>query len=892
MPLPHAPRLARACLSALLPADARSSLLAELDHEYLTHVRPAAGRLPAHLWYWRQALASIPSAIAMRQRRRRKQTLNTASPRQVTPRQWLDQSVQDVRYGLRSLRRRPGFAAAAIATFALGIGANTAIFSIVDAVVLRPLPYDQPDRLIRVWSANPRGIARNRVSPANFFDFRDQAAGPHALESLAAFTAGDASTMRGRGEPVRITTSMVSPTMFALLAAKPFHGRTLGQSDALPNASSVVVISHQFWQSRFGGAPTAVGSGVTLDGEAATIVGVMPPAFDFPSRDVDMWVPLPERLRSGQRSAHYLDVVGRLSPGVSPESAASVLRAVAARIEAEHPAMKGWGVTVTTLHDSLVGAVRRPLLVLLAGVGCVLLIACANVTSLLLARGISREREMAVRAALGASRGRIARQQFVESAVIAGFGGLAGLGLAWAGLQVFRASASVELPRAAAIGIDVRVLLATLTLSVAAAIVTGFAPAWRATHGTANDSLKSGRDQSSGRSTRRSRSILVSVEIALTLALVICAGLLGRSFVRLTHVDAGFRADSTLLAQVNLAISKYEPEVWSSFASRALEAIRVLPGVTVAGAGAPLPLSGEQGLMRFGVRIEGRPDPPPGQNDRAYLRWATPGYFRAMGIPLLEGRAFADSDRADAARVAIVDRAFVERYFPGADPVGQRIRPTNEREFRQIVGVVGGVRPTRLEDPPEPHLYVPQSQNPSASLTFVIRSDGDPVRLAAPVREAIRSIDPEQPVFNVRTLEDMVTGSVAAQRFNALLIALFAYVAVLLMVVGIYGLIAGWVNESTRDLGLRLALGATPGEIFSFVIGRGLRLAAIGTAAGLALAFFASRLLSGLLFGVEPWDPLVFGGSTLLVTIAAVAASYLPARRAVAIDPAVALRGE
>ena len=892
MPLPHAPRVARACLSALLPADARSSLLAELDHEYLTYIRPATGRLPALAWYWRQALASVLPAIAMRQRRRRRRIMDNESRRGTVVRRWVEQTLQDTRFGLRSLRKRPGFAAAAIATFALGIGANTAIFSIVDAVVLRPLPYPQPDRLIRVWSANPRGIARNRMSPPNFFDFRDQASGPQALESLAAFTAGDPSTMRGQGEPIRVTTSMVSPTMFAMLGAQPLHGRVLAQPDASASAASAVVISHRFWQARFGSAQAAVGSGVTLDGEAATIVGVMPPDFDFPSGDVDVWVPLPERLRSGQRSANYLDAIGRLSPEVSQEAATVVLRAVAARIEAENPIMKGWGVTVATLHDSLVGAVRRPLLVLLAGVSCVLLIACANVTSLLLARGIAREREIAVRAALGASRARIARQQFIESAVIAGLGGAAGLGLAWAGLQLFRASASVELPRAAGIGIDMRILMATLTLSVVAAVITGFAPAWSATHSTANDSLKSGRGPSSGPSTRRSRSVLVTVEIALTLALVICAGLLGRSFMRLTHVDAGFRADRTLLAQVSLAISKYEPEVWSSFSSRALEAIRALPGVRVAGAGAPLPLSGEQGLMRFGVRFDGRPDPPPGQNDRAYLRWATPDYFRAMGIPLLQGRAFADSDRAGSTKVAVVDRAFVDRYFPDSDPIGQRIRPTNEREFRQIVGVVGGVRPTRLEDPPEPHLYVPQAQNPSPSLTFVIRTDGNPTRLAASVREAIKHIDPEQPVFNVRTLEDMVTGSVAAQRFNALLIALFAYVAVLLMVVGIYGLIAGWVTESTRDIGVRLALGATPGEIFSLVVGRGLRLAAFGAAGGLMLAFFGSRLLSGLLYGVEPWDPVVFGGATMLVAVAAAAASYLPARRAVSIDPAVALRGE
>jgi putative ABC transport system permease protein len=877
----HAPRFARACLAALLPADARRSLLAELDHEYVTHIRPSLGGLAARAWYWRQALASIPPALAMRQRRRRKHIMR-----------WFEQALQDARFGLRALLRRPGFAAAAIGTLALGIGANTAIFSIVDAVVLRSLPYPEPERLIRVWSANPRGIARNRVSPPNFFDFRDQASGSHAVDTLAAFTVGDSATLRGQGEPVRITTSTVSPAMFAMLDMQAASGRTLVQADAQDAAPPAAVISHRFWQSRFGSSASAIGSGVTIDGSAVTIVGVMPVAFDFPSAEIDMWVPLPDSLRSRPRTANYLDVIGRLTPGASQEAAADVLRAVAARIAADHPAMQGWGVTVTTLHESLVGSVRRPLLVLLAGVGCLLLIACANVASLLFARGIGRDREIAVRAALGASRARLARQQVIESTVIAALGAIAGLGVAWGALQIFHTSALLYLPRAATIAIEWRVSMATLAAAAVAAIATGIAPAWRATHRTPNDSLKAGRSTTGGPATERARSVLVAVEIALTLALVICAGLLGRSFVRLMSVDAGFRADSTLLAQVNLAVSKYEPEVWSSFASRALDAIRALPGVAVAGAGAPLPLSGEQGLMRFGVRFEGRPDPQPGQNDRTYLRFATPGYFRAMGIPVLQGRPFADGDRAGSARVAVVDRAFVDRYFPGSDPIGQRIRPTNEREFRQIVGVVGSVRPTRLEEPPEPHLYVPQAQNPSPVLTFVIRTHGDPMGLVPSVREAIRTVDTEQPVFNVRTLADVVTGSVAARRFNAMLIALFAHVAVLLMVVGIYGLIAGWVTESTRDLAIRVALGATAAEVFTFVIGRGLRLAAVGAAGGLVLGFLVSRMLSGLLYGIAPWDPLVFSVATLAVMLATALASYLPARRAVSIDPVIALRAE
>ncbi len=673
-----------------------------------------------------------------------------------------------------------------------------------------------------------------------------------------------------------------------MLGVGPQQGRPFDPRDSAGDGQPVAIVSDEFWRTRLGGRSDVIGSALQLESQVRTIIGVMPATFEFPSAEIALWLPLADSTRTRPRTAHYLDVVGRLSPDASAGAAAETLRTIAGMIGEQHQAKHDWGVTVTTLHDSIVGDVRRPLLVLMAIVGCVMAVACANVANLLLARGVTRSREMGVRAALGATRTRLVCQQLAESFVLTAAGGALGVALASLAMRL-SLSAIPGVPRLSEAAVDGRVLSIVLATIVGAAVLTGLLPAIAAGRGAAADVL-SGRIAGDTQSARRTRSLLVVAEVALTLALVVSAGLLGRSFLRLLQIDPGFTPDQTLLAQVSLSTGSYRPEAWTSFVNRSLDELRTIPGVVSVGAGTPLPLSGQQGLLRFGVRISGRPDPVEGQYDRAYVRWITPDYFKAMGISVLEGRDFDGRDVASSPRVAIVDRAFVDRYFPGETAIGRHVRPTNEKEMREIVGIVESVRQARLEDAPEPHLYVPHAQNPIPVATFVIRSQVDAAALTPFVRAAMRRVDPGQPIYNVRTLSDVVDGSLAQRRVSIALTAAFAGLATVLMVVGIYGLIAGWINESSREIGVRIALGAGMDDVLRMVVGRGLRLAAAGTAIGLALAFAATRMLESMLYNVAPRDPMVFTGAGLVVLLAAALASYIPARRAVALDPASCLK--
>jgi putative ABC transport system permease protein len=873
-------------LSRLLPSDAREAVLRDLDEEYARFVRPSRRGVGAHFWYWRQVAGSIGPARAMRKRRSAGVVVDPQR------RGWsllLEHVSQDLRIAVRSLGKRQGFTAAAVITMALGIGANTAIFSLVDAVILRPLAYPDPGSILRIWSANPRGLPRNNVSPPDYFDFRDAATGSHAFQALAAYTAGDYAILRANGTAERLLTSTVSAEFFSALGVQPQQGRTFEPRDTAGTGQRVAIVSHEFWRTRLGGRPDVIGSPAQLESDVRTIVGVMPASFAFPSAEISVWLPLSDSTRTRPRTAHYLDVIGRLAPGATPGAATETLRTVAARIGQQHETKRGWGVTVTTLHDSIVGDVRRPLLVLMAIVACVMLVACANVANLLLARGVTRGREIGVRAALGATRARLVCQQLAESFVLTAAGGTLGVGLAWLAMQLFL-SGIPDVPRASEAAVDLRVLSIVLVTIVASAILTGLLPAIAAARRTSADVLSGSRVAGDTLAARRTRSLLVIAEVALTLALVVSAGLLGRSFLRLVQTDPGFTADETLLAQVSLSTASYQPDVWTSFVNRSLDELRTIPGVVGVGAGTPLPLSGQQGLLRFGVRISGRPDPVEGQSDRTFVRWITPGYVAAMGIPILEGRDFDNGDTASSTRVAIVDRAFVERYFGREHAIGHHVRPTNEKEPREIVGIVESVRQARLEDPPEPHLYVPHAQNPIPVATFVVRSQIEAAALAPLVRAAMRRVDASQPIYNVRTLSDVVDGLLAQRRANIALTAAFAGLATILMVVGVYGLIAGWISESSREIGVRIALGAGMDDVLRLVVGRGLRLAGAGTVVGLGLAFAGTRMLESMLFGVAARDPIVFAGAGLVVLLASALASYIPARRAVAIDPASCLK--
>ena len=874
---PTAPRLARRLLAALLPERSRWAVVDELDAEWRL-VRADAGAFRARWWYWRQAIGSIPAAWQMHHRDRTR-VRDFASALRVGA------MAGDVRLAVRSVLARPGFAAAAILTMAVGIGANVATFSIVDAVVFRPLPYPRAASLVRVWSANPRGILRNALSPPDYFDMRD---GAPELDALAAFTQGDAITL-GAGEPRRLVGSSVTPDLFDVLEIRPAAGRALLPDDTTPAQPVVVVVSEAFAHREFGSPAAAVSRTIVIDDAPRTIVGVMPATFAFPSRDTEVWLPMPAARRQLSRSAHYLGAVGRLHAGSTIERARESLRAVASRLELDNPGTnKGWSVTVASLQDAVVGDTRRPLLVAFGAVGCVLLVACANVANLLLARGHGRRREFAVRAALGATRAHIFRLQLVESGVIALTGGMVGaLGAAWI-VGVAGAMLPATLPRLEEIHVNARVLTAALTMSCLAALCSGWVPAWRATRFDSRETLRAQSAPYRARG-RRTGGAIVAAEIALTLALLVTASLLVKSLISLRGVDPGFDADRVLLAEVNLSQRRYAPPKWSAVYEQVIDGLSALPGVRAAGAGAPLPLSGQPGLLRFGLVIDGRP-PLAAQVDRIYLRWATPGYFTAMGIPVREGRAFLRDDRADSLPVAIVDEAFAARHFPGENALGHRVRPTSDNTWREIVGIVGKVRQTSLDGDAEPHLYVAAAQFPTPVITFVVRGDGDPASLASGVRAVVHGVDPAEPLFNVRTLRDVVSDATTPQRFNASLIALFAGCAGLLTVLGIYSVTSRWVSDSTRELGVRIALGAGHGQILRSIVGRGLRVIAVGVATGLVLAVAAGRLIATLLFGVSQTDPVVFAGATALVVIVTLVATLIPAQRALSVDPAISLR--
>ena len=869
---PGRPRLARALLAALVPADERQAMLRDIDEEFARHVLPARGAAAARVWYWRQVIGSIRPALAMRRRRSG----------------LFDRGARDLQFALRALRRRPGVSAVAIATFALGIGANTAIFSVVDAVVLRPLPFVEPDQLVRIWSSNPRGIPRNAVSPADYFDFEAQAVGPQGLTGLAAFTSGDTMTLRA-GEASRVVTSMVSTSFFDVLGSFPSQGRSLIVADGADGAAPVAIVSDEFWRTRMGAGP--LGMPISLDGRAVVVVGVMPATFAFPSPAVHIWLPMARAEAGRSRSAHYLDVIGRRPPSVTFEGAADILRTVAARLETAHPdTNRGWSVTVDPLHESIVGNVRQPLLVLFGAVGCVLLIACANVAGLLLATGHERTREFALRAAIGAAPARMLTQQLLESSILAASGAVAGVVIASVALGLLGQVEGLALPRTETIGLDLRVLAVTAAIALLTGLLAGAVPALRAARTDPEQALKGARQAGFSVPGRRVRSALVVGQIAVTLTLAVGAGLLVRSFVKLTGVDAGFNSDNVLLAQVSLGVTRYEPERWASYVERAEEALATLPGVVVVGAGAPLPLAGQEGLMRFGVRIDGRPAPADGRSDRAYLRRATSGYFRAMGIPMLQGRSFDDRDDSRGVPVAIVDRTFAERHLSDEEPIGRKIQMSNERSPRTIVGVVGPVRQTRLDAVADPHVYVPQAQNPSPVASFVIRSASEPMALAAAVRERLRGVDSGVPVYNVRSGEDLVAGSIVSRRFNATVLAVFAALAGLLTLIGVYGLMANWVAESKKELGVRLALGAERREVLAMVVRRGMRLTLTGVLLGLPLALAASGAVRALLFELQARDAATFIVASASVVAVGLAACYLPARRAVAINPVDALR--
>jgi putative ABC transport system permease protein len=809
--------------------------------------------------------------------------------------------MQDVRYGARMLAKHKAFTVVAVITLALGIGANTAIFSVVNELLLRPLPYRDAERIAMLWEVSPEGRRQNTTSRANFRAWRDQNS---SFAQMAAFT-DQRFNLTGNGEPEEMSVQMATPEIFKVLGVDPMLGRTFTADDDGPGKPAVAVLSYALWQRRFGGQSNIVGQRITLNGEKYTVIGVMPASFQFhikhrsgTGRPAELWTILPMTIGPGANErGRFLSVVARLKDGASLEQAGAELRTIEARLSDEAPQFnKNYSAEVLPLREQFFGNVRRPLWLMLGAVGFVLLIACANVANLLLSLASSREKEIAVRAALGARRGRIVRQLLTESLLLALLGSVLGLGFAWIGIQALVAISPRDLISLQSVGLNVSVLLWTLGVSILTGIIFGLAPALHISRLNLNDSLKEGGKSESAQAggSRRLRSALVVSEIALAVVLLASAGLLIKSFMRLQQVDRGFNTDNILTMVVRLPDAGYsqDPQIVNFFV-QAMERIRSLPNVRSAGVINFLPLYGGLGSST-GFKIEGRPEPPPGQGPGTDVRVVDAGYFETMGIPLLRGRNFSTLELREPRRVILINEALARKHFPNEDPIGKRLDVAMFENpiWCEIIGVVGNVRYDSLIDESPPGVYFAHPDLAYSFMTLVIRTEGDPASIAPAVQREIRSLDPNQPVSDVRTMNQVMSEWVSRSRFNTLLLGLFAALATLLSAVGIFGVMNYSVALRTRELGLRLAIGAQPRQVLMLVLKQGLLLTVFGVVAGLAAAVALTRLLSGLLFGVEAFDLSTFTTISLLLVFVSLLACYLPARRAMRIDPLRALRYE
>ncbi|HYP29038.1 MAG TPA: ABC transporter permease [Blastocatellia bacterium] len=807
----------------------------------------------------------------------------------------MESLIQDIRYGIRLLAGKPGFTAVAAIALALGIGANTAIFSVVNKVLLNPLPYKDPDRIMMVWEENAKsGYPIDTPSPANFISWKEQ---NQVFEDMAAFDDATFS-LTGGGEPEKITGDLVSASFFPILGVDPIFGRVFSPEEDVPGANRVVIISHGIWQRRFGSDREILGKTLTLDGQSYSVIGVMPPQFEFLGRGSELWVPIAfTQEEAAARGNHYLEVIARTRPGVTREQAQADMSLIAERLQQEFPLTNtSVGAVVIPLHEQIVGDIRPALLILMGAVGFVLLIACANVANLLLARAAVRQKETAIRTALGAGRARLVRQFLTESVLLSGLGGVLGLVISIVGVKVLVSFVPDSISQAKEVTLDAKVLLFTFGISMLTGVIFGLIPALQASRPNLNETLKEGgRDSSAGASGSRARNILVVSEIGLALVLLIGAGLMINSFLKLLSVDPGFRTDSMLTAKIILPDSKYPGRIErAAFFRQLLERVGSLPGVEAAGLTTSLPLTSKGNSL--GIAVEGRPEPPPDEVPIIVTRVINPDYFRTMSIPLLQGRIFSEQDSENAPFVVIIDEAMARKLWPDEDPIGRRIKMggyNSTSPWRSVVGVVKEVRQFELDAAPRPQMYVPFPQTGVfAPQDLVLRTSGDPLSMVSAVRSEVWAIDKDQPISTVRTMEDIMAASVAKQRFNMLLLGIFAVVALVLAAVGIYGVMSYLVTQRTREIGLRMALGAQRSDVLKLVVGQGFKLVAIGVALGLFASFALTRYMSSLLFGVSTTDPVTFVVISVTLIAIALLASYIPARRATQIDPMRALHYE
>jgi putative ABC transport system permease protein len=800
---------------------------------------------------------------------------------------------QDIRYGARMLLKQPSFTVVAVMTLALGIGANSAIFSVVNAVLLRPLALSEPDQLVNLYETLPQGGgALGSVSTPNLFDWREQ---NDVLTGIAAFTHADFS-LQGTDSPQRIVGASVSANFFNLLGVAPLMGRGFVEGEDQPGNNHVVVITEQLWRRNFGADPQIVGKDIALNGENFTVVGVMSSGFRFPSRRIgaaDAWVPLVfSQSQLANRGSHWLGTFGRLKPGVSFEQAQEQMSTIGSRLEQQYPNQQlGRNIKLASMHEDAIRAVRPALLILLGAVGFVLLIACTNVANLLLARAAGRRREIAIRTALGAGRGRLVRQFLTESMLLSTLGGVAGLIIARWGVDGLVALATGILPRSGEVALDGRVILFTLGITALTGLIFGLAPAIQVSRADVQSALKEGGN--AGNSPQRNwlRGALVVAEVSSSLVLLIGAGLLINSFMRLQQVDSGLRPENVLTCKITLPSGKYPtPDSMSNFYKQLFDRISSLPGVQSAGGTNMLPI--QQYGNNGEITIEGQPPDPSGHGPLVEYRFATPDYFRAQGIPLLAGRFFTEQDQQNTEAVLIVNQTFARQLLPNEDPLGKRILNFGPNGAK-IIGVVGDVKQSGLTNPVRPELFMPYTQGLwDHTMTVVARTTSDPVKLTALIREAVQEVDPNQPIYGVQTMEDVISASLSNQRLNMMLLGIFASVALILALIGIYSVMSYTVTQSTREIGIRMALGAQARDVLKLVVGHGLALTLIGVLLGVVAAFALTRLMSSLLFGVTATDPLTFIIVPAILILVAIVSCYVPARRATKVDPMIALRYE
>ena len=806
--------------------------------------------------------------------------------------------LKDVRYGVRGLLKRPGFTIIALITLALGIGANTAIFSVVNAVLLRPLQFRDPEQLVVVWEeASFAGFPTNTPAPANFVDWKNQT---QSFADMAA-ASSDSFNLTGDGEPERIQANSVNANFFQLFGVQPLIGRGFLPEEDRPGGNKVAVLSYSLWQSRYGGDRGVINREILLNGQKHTVVGVMPAGFQFLENDVRLWVPLAlDQEELANRGGHYLQVVARLKPGVVLSQAQADMNAVMRRIATDHPAETfdgKLGAVVMPLRDQLVGQSRGSLTVLLVAVAFVLLIACANVAGLLLARAVARRREIALRMALGAARVRVVRQLLTESLLLAIVAGVLGSVLAYASFTFLQGLIPEQMTLSASLKLDVRILVFTLAISIVTGIVFGLVPALQAAKSDLNDALK----QSSTRATASSRlrSTLIVFEVALSIVLLVGAGLLIQTLFQLFRQYSVLEPDKILTMRTILPREKYkEPQVRDNFYQQVLQRVEHLPGVVSAGYSTSVPLSWKGGTSGFFP--EGTKTPIPGMAYDANHRQVSAGYLKTMNIPLRQGRYFDSHDNAQSMPVAIINETMARQYWPGENALGRRFKVGDPEDpklpWTQIVGIVGDIRQMGLDEPVKAEMYLPYQQINHYQWfiprDLAIRTSGDTSNLVGSVRQIIREVDPDQPVSNVATMEELLGTEAAQRRMGMIMLVGFAMLALLLASLGIYGVLAYFVTQHTSEIGVRQALGATPRDILFLVLKKGMGLTLLGVVIGLASAFALTRLMSSLLFGVKASDPLTFVAVPLLLAFVALLACYIPARRATKVDPLVALRYE